>query len=297
MPGRHAYSGRRHAYSAGVSATGPARVATATPGLSDAARVGVALTSWGNALLEGRVPPDDVSDLAGDGREHRVVRADTVGDLSADGQTDLEETGLAYALARLRSEGVTRLRLVLPTPGDALGLAGPPALTQSAVAAGAAVVTVPGLQPPRAPRLALVPVPTRAQVVWRAAPAADGGDSALPDLPSAERALKEGLIRVTEELATLDVARSDPQALAALSAVRDDPRLSLAPGHPGRAVRVAVQACRLLAILEIALGGEGGAITRGEIAARRSALADLARSARHALAAAASATNAGAGAT
>lgn len=272
--------------------------------------MGIALTSWGNALLDGRVRPDDVADLAVDGREHRLLRAhEGVAGEGGAVDVDVEELGLAYGLAQLRSQGTARLRLVLPVPGDALGLSGPASVTERAVAAGAAVLTVPpetpptellpssaaaaanGTGSPSSRVTALVPETSRAQVLWHTMAAAAGGESALPDLPTAERALKEGLIEVTETLVALDVARSDPRAAEALASLREDPHLPLAPGHPARGVRVLFQAWRLLAIVDVATRNEGGAVTRGEMSSRREALSGLAATARHALAAAASAVD------
>lgn len=50
-----------------------------------------------------------------------------------------EESAL-WALSRLRGEGYQAARLVLPAPGDVLGMPGPPPLQRAALSAGAAIV-------------------------------------------------------------------------------------------------------------------------------------------------------------
>ena len=79
---------------------------------------------------------------------------------------------LAYALARLRALGVTGLRLVLPRPGDAAGLPGPPAFNERAVGRGEAVLTVGG------PPLGLL---DETRGTWSVHPVApDRADAAVP---------------------------------------------------------------------------------------------------------------------
>ena len=54
----------------------------------------------------------------------------------------VDDLELEQALGRLRGDGVTRLRLVLPAPGDPLGLPGPGAFTQAALRAGEGVLAL-----------------------------------------------------------------------------------------------------------------------------------------------------------
>src|SRR4051794_11099970 len=89
------------------------------------------LAAWGNSLLAGLVSPDDaVLAIVGDDAVHRVE--------GLPGET--AAVGLTLALGRLRSLGVTGLRVALPAPGHPLGLSGPPDFNARALEAEEAVV-------------------------------------------------------------------------------------------------------------------------------------------------------------
>ncbi len=98
--------------------------------------------AWGNAVLAGLVSPDTAAErICGRDRHHRVACAR----IAAGGLGPGESTGadggasLPIVLAGLRAGGVRGLQLALPTPGDPLGLPGPPSFNESATLAGEAV--------------------------------------------------------------------------------------------------------------------------------------------------------------
>lgn len=236
-----------------------------------------ALTAWGSAFLLGVESADHTDDaVRADDALHRVVGAP--GD---DGPATV-----AVALGRLRSAGVTALRLVLPEPGDLTGMAGPSAAGAAAVEAGAAVLTV---GPPGAPTLALIPT----------AAESEGGDvvrwdvvhvdltvppHGLPTLGEADRMVAESMREATESLAQLDVAAGRDSIAARLAGIeRGLQRLDLPSALPPRAQRLVASASRLLAITVIAADSDGAAVTAADAAARAEVLRPLRRAARYAL--------------
>ncbi|MFC6595282.1 hypothetical protein [Kitasatospora paranensis] len=235
------------------------------------------LTAWGNALLAGAAPPDDVvTAVLGDDEPHRVTG------LPGDADGDLH--GLSWALGRLRVLGVQGLRLALPTAGHPLGLTGPAPFNAAALAAGEAVLAV------GAP-IGFVPEVTvhgpagdrTATVLWRCATVNDGPPADVPSLHEAEFELADGLREATALLTRLDVAGAGPEALRALETYRRRGHAELlAPGYPPRAVRVLQSAQQVAALLAIASGGHGAAVSASEMAARRDVLAPLGRTARRA---------------
>jgi hypothetical protein len=232
----------------------------------------VRLVAWTNAVLRGSISLDDAADAVAGELEHRV--SGLPGEDTA--------VSLAYAMGRLRALGVSRLRAVLPVPGDPAGLPGPASFNERAVEAGsAAVAGGPAL-------LGLVPQVGRAVVEWQAHPVGDAGEGAVDDLPQTERLLTEALRDATEELARLDVARARPEVLEALQGLREGDAVPLPPGHPQRAVGLTQQALRLLRVVELAAGDDGAAASAGQMRARSTALRHLQHAARRALAVAAS---------
>lgn len=236
------------------------------------------LTAWGNALLGGHTPPDDAATaVVGRDEAHRVtgLPGDAPGDRHA----------LTWALGRLRALGATGFRLALPVPGHPLGLTGPAAFNEQAIAAGEAVLTVGG------PPLGLVPGvewfgppgDRSATVLWHCLPVREAPPADVPTLREAERELAEGMREATAVLARLDVAGAGPEALQALDEYRRRAhRRLLAPGYPPRAVRVLASAQRVSALLAIASGGHGAAVSASEMTARSTALRPLERAARRA---------------
>lgn len=236
------------------------------------------LAAWGNALLAGLVPPDDVV--------QEILGADTVHRMTGlPGESG--PVGLTLGLGRLRALGVTGLRVALPAPGHPLGLSGPAEFNAAALEAGEAVITTGGRH------LGLVPTVYEAgpagdvhvEVEWRCMEVREAPPADVPSLGEAERELAEALRDATEALARLDVAGAGPAAQAALDAYRaraERGREALAPGYPPRAVRVLALAQRVGALIAIASDGHGAAVSASEMAARKEALRLVERTARRA---------------
>ncbi|MFK4071443.1 hypothetical protein [Streptomyces sp. NPDC029674] len=236
------------------------------------------LAAWGNALLAGLVSPDDaVLAMVGEDAVHRVE--------GLPGESG--PVGLTLAMGRLRSLGVTGLRVALPAPGHPLGLSGPPGFNARALEAEEAVVCF------GAP-YGLVPEVYEAgpdgdvhvEVVWHCLPVREAPPADVPSLGEAERELAEALREATQVLSRLDVAGSGPVAEAALDAYRaraERGRELLAPGYPPRAVRVLELAQRVGLLISLAYeNGHGGAVSASEMAARVQALRPVERTARRA---------------
>lgn len=195
--------------------------------------------------------------------------------------------GLTLAMGRLRTLGVTGLRVALPAPGHPLGLSGPPEFNARALEAEEAVV---GFGAP----YGLVPEVYEAgpegdvhvEVLWHCLPVREAPPADVPSLGEAERELAEALRDATRVLSRLDVAGSGPVAEAALDAYRaraEAGREVLAPGYPPRAVRVLELAQRVGLLISLAYeNGHGGAVSASEMAARGQALRPVERTARRA---------------
>ncbi|MFE8987562.1 hypothetical protein ACFYMI_06970 [Streptomyces collinus] len=235
------------------------------------------LAAWGNALLAGLVSPDDaVLAIVGADAVHRVE--------GLPGESG--QVGLTLALGRLRTLGVTGLRVALPAPGHPLGLSGPPEFNARALEAEEAVVchgAAYGLVPDV---YEAGPEGVQVEVVWHVLPVREAPPADVPSLGEAERELAEALREATEVLTRLDVAGSGPVAEAAIDAYRaraERGREVLAPGYPPRAVRVLELAQRVGTLIGVASeSGHGGAVSSSEISARREALRPVERTARRA---------------
>lgn len=195
--------------------------------------------------------------------------------------------GLTLALGRLRTLGVTGLRVALPMPGHPLGLSGPPEFNARALEAGEAVVG-------HGAAFGLVPQVREAgpagdvhvEVVWHCLAVREAPPADVPSLGEAGRELAEALREATEVLTRLDVAGSGPVAEAAIDAYRARAESGgevLAPGYPPRAVRVLELARRVGTLVLLAgANGHGGAVSASEMAARGEALRPVERTARRA---------------
>jgi hypothetical protein len=236
------------------------------------------LAAWGNALLAGLVAPDDVA--------QEVLGGDTVHRMSGL-PGEAEPVGLTLGLGRLRALGVTGLRVALPVPGHPLGLSGPPGFNERALLAGEAVIAVGG------PPVGFVPEVAESgprgdvhvEVEWQCLEVREAPPADVPSLGEAERELAEALREATAALTRLDVAGSGPAAQAALDAYRaraERGREILAPGYPPRAVRVLELAQRVAALVAIASGEHGGAVSSSEMATRAALLRPVERTARRA---------------
>ncbi|MFI7344612.1 hypothetical protein ACIBUY_42530 [Streptomyces sp. NPDC050085] len=236
------------------------------------------LAAWGNALLAGFVAPDDAAlAIVGDDAVHRVE--------GLPGESGA--VGLTLAIGRLRTLGVSGLRVALPAPGHPLGLSGPAEFNARALEAEEAVVC-------SGAALGLVPEVYEAgpegdvhvEVVWHCLPVRQAPPADVPSLSEAERELAEALREATDVLTRLDVAGSGPVAEAAVDAYRaraERGREVLAPGYPPRAVRVLELAQRVGVLVDVAYGsGHGGAVSASEMGARAVALRPVERTARRA---------------
>ncbi|MFE5817415.1 hypothetical protein [Streptomyces sp. NPDC056479] len=236
------------------------------------------LAAWGNSLLVGLVSPDDaVLEIVGDDAVHRVE--------GLPGES--APVGLTLALGRLRTLGVSGLRVALPTPGHPLGLSGPPEFNARAMDAEEAAIC-------HGAPFGLVPEVYEAgpdgdvhvEVVWHCLAVREAPPADVPSLGEAERELAEALRDATEMLSRLDVAGSGPVAEAAIDAYRaraERGREVLAPGYPPRAVRVLELARRVELLVSLAHeNGHGGAVSSAEMGARAEALRPVERVARRA---------------
>jgi len=230
------------------------------------------LAAWGGAALAGSASLDDAAArVAGtEDAAHRVF--------GLPGETG--GVNVAYALGRLRTAGVTGLRLVLPRPGDAGGLPGPPAFNERAVGHGAAVLTIGGPTP-----LAVLDESRGAWTVHVVNP-----DPRTPtSLRDAERELHRLMREATEVLLRLDVARWEPaaaQVLAHQSSQVQAPALPLS--FPPNAHHVLENSRRIALIVETARGSDGAAVTAAEAATRAQVLRELDAAARRGVEAACS---------
>ena len=237
-----------------------------SPPLPDSARFAL----WFSAWAAGSTSLDDSRDaIVGDDAAH-----DVVGLPGTDGPQPL-----IVALGRLRGHGATAAGIALPAPGDPLGLAGPSAFNLEVVDVGEGVV-LDGAD------LGLVPHRAGAGVVWSCHPAVSRRQ--VPDPSEADQSLRQTLVRTTDVLADLDVARWRPEVADELMALRQAADFVFPHGMAPRAVRLAALATRCRTIVDLALEDDGGSITAAEADARRQALGPLDHAARRGLVAACS---------
>ena len=243
------------------------------------------LTAWANAWLNGDATlPELVSRVTVADDEHRVAGLDA------------DELPLDRAVGRLRATGVVRLRVVLPAPGDPLGLPGPGPFTAAALEAAEGVLALRAAGTGDGRGLGLVPSVTThgsafdgtvTTVRWTVhpveVPAADPG----PYLHDADHDLRTGLLACVRVLSDLDVARWRPEVAEALTDLRREARRGvtddeLPGGYPSGARDLLVRARQLAAVLRLAAEDAGGAVDTRETAAREAALRELGRAVRRA---------------
>lgn len=227
------------------------------------------LALWLDAVRAGHVGPDELADaVRGEDPRHLVVGArdgaTATGAAGPDGADVLELVALPVALTG-------PLSLALPAPGDPVGLGGPATTNRAALEAGEAVLCG---------AVALVPEDDARTIVWRALPA---GRAPYVDERETARALRLALGEVTTRLVELDVASWGPEVPDLLMNLRHRPPLTLPPGVDDRRRETLERAVLCLEIVGLARRDDGGSVTLAEAEARRSALADLDRAARHAL--------------
>lgn len=181
---------------------------------------------------------------------------------------------------------------VLPVPGDVEGV--PAAVSGHAVDAGECVLieTVDG-------PFAAVPeieefgsiYETGHLVTWHVQPVPPWSTvvlGAVGSVTDAERALRTALIQSTDALDSLDVASWRADASDAIARLRSgaDPHWALPPSMDPRRVRVLLLAARLRAIVALATADDGGAVNLWQADQRSTALREIDRAARRAMAAA-----------
>ena len=239
------------------------------------------LGAWGSAWLAGEASlPDLVERVTAHDDDHRVAGL------------AVDDLPLETAVARLRADGVVRLRVVLPAPGDAVGLPGPGPFTRAALTASEGVLAL----RPDGSGTGLVPEVTAhgspfdgtvTTVRWQAHPVADAGPDRGPWLHDAEHDLRRGVVECVGALRDLDVARWRPEVAEALADLRRQARGGvdedeLPGGYPARARELLGRARQLAGVLGLAGQDTGGAVDTREAAAREAALRELARVVRRA---------------
>jgi hypothetical protein len=266
------------------------------------------LAAWGTAVLADAADPlAAIRAVTGDDEPHAVAAGEP-DDPAAPAPAPWDDpattataavpelppnAGLVDLFAVLVTLGATGLRLVLPSPGDVLGLPGPPWFNEVALEAGECVL-VP--LPEGRGTLALVPQVTEfgseaepgAMVTWHVFGVRTPRAADLGGIAEADQELRSALDRATRELARLDVARWRDDAAERLALIRDggvEPGL-LPPTTPPRCLRVLATAARVRAIVELAAEDDGGSVTGYEAGARIEALRDLERVSRRAVVAA-----------
>jgi hypothetical protein len=239
------------------------------------------LAAWGNAWLAGDTGlPELVQRVAAYDDDHRVVG------LAAD------DLPLERAVTRLRAAGIVRLRVVLPAPGDAVGLPGPGPFTVAALTASEGVLGLreDGTGTGLVPALTSHGSPfdgTVTTVTWTAYDVAVAGPDPGPYLHDAEHDLRRAVLECASALRDLDVARWRPDVAEALQDLRRQARAGieedeLPNGYPQRARQLLVQARQLAGVLQLAGQDLGGAVDTREAAVREQALRELGRVVRRA---------------
>lgn len=250
-----------------------ARTATSTT------RRSTRFVSWTRAWRAGLVPYDDLPDEIALDEEHVV----------ADAPGTWTDVPLSEALSLMAKLHPNDIRVVLPAPGDPVGLPGPGAFTGAALVASEGVV---------AGALGFVPEVKEytsgsgdvfATVVWRVYDIPSNRPLAAgPSCGEAEGDLNAALVEATTALTRLDVAQWRPELAGALAALRrPDSSTELPPGYDQRARRLFARANTLDRVLSLAdESAPGGAVNSYEARARDELLRPLAAACRHALVAA-----------
>jgi len=230
-----------------------------------------ALAAWTTASLRGGASADNVTDAAANVGLRRIRTA-----------ADCEH--LVLALADLRLAGFHCARLLLPAPGDLLGLPGPAALNQRALAAGAAIVITDGTAVPQQQCLVLIPGHEPDWALHRV-PLSPAVVAAWPTLRQARADFATGVAGHATALTDLDVA-ADARGLRQQVLGEDEqPLPPLPPGISDERQELLGRA-RLVAILAAtAADDDGAAVSAAEASSRSAHLRSLSAIARRAIAA------------
>ena len=239
------------------------------------------LACWTTAWLAGEASlPELVAKVSAHDDDHVVTGLAPAG------------LGLEQAVARLRAAGVTRVRLVLPAPGDPVGLPGPGPFTATALAASEGVLAL----RPDGSGTGLVPAITShgtaldgtvTTVTWTAWDVSMPPVEPGPWLHDAEHDLRVGVVEAAWALTALEVARWDPDVALALQDLRREARHGIdtdeLPGSwPPRARDVLVRCRQLASVVHLAARTHGGAVDARDTEARDRVLRELAKVVRRA---------------
>lgn len=219
---------------------------------------------WTNAVLVGSVTPDEaVSHVRGD---VLVPTRNWSGSGSPSLPPDSDRSPWPVTWGWLRGHGCHGLRLVIPVPGDPLGMAGPAETTSASIDAGCALICDQA-------GVALIP---QASAIWQVRSAESGLPAGgLGTLGEARRTMREAMTAVPLVFAAFDPDEVD---LARIQKARNTPDPVAPRGVELRAAELAASAAQVWQYLEIAMDS---AYRRGR---EPRELADLNRSARRALA-------------
>ena len=239
------------------------------------------LATWTTAWLAGEAAlPELVQRVTAHDDDHAVVGLGP------------RELGLEQAVARLRAAGAVRARLVLPAPGDVVGLPGPGPFAAAALTASEGVLAL----APDGSGTGLVPALTShgtpldgtvTTVTWTAYDVAVAPVDPGPFLHDAEHDLRLAVVEAVRALTELEVARWDPDVAEALRDLRRDARHGidedeLPASWPPRARALLVRCRQLAAVVAVATRTAGGAVDVREAEARDRVLRELARAVRRA---------------
>ena len=248
---------------------------------SDAGR----FVAWGNAYLTGAVSLDEAAlAITGEIDVHRVEAWDDSHEVLA----------VTHALGLIRGSGVTGLRLVLPVPGDVVGVPGPASAAALAAQAGEAVVTVAESSVPAhmlIPSRAIESSSQRSTTLWTPTKVdVTRAPFGLPTLSEAERQLTQAMADSTQALTILDTARGRSELAGEIAGLtRATEHINLPPSLSARAQRMIASGHRLRGIVDLARRTDGAGVSASSANLRRDALTPLDQAARYALCAAYSA--------
>ena len=239
------------------------------------------LAAWGTAWLQGQASVTAVVHaVTGEDEPHAVESDDLLSGVQ----------DLPALLTGLKDAGVPALRVVLPVPGDPVGLPGPPPFNSAALEAGECVLTAGGPAWGAVPEVAEFGSEWEPgwQVTWQLRLVVERRVPPAAGLAEAERALKEGLLVATDALDRLDVAALGPDAAVRLQVLRraEIPAGALPAGTPPRSLQVLATAGRLRGILSLAAQDDGAAVNAWQAGERARTLRELDAVCRHAVVAA-----------
>ncbi|WP_418277088.1 hypothetical protein ACNHYB_04010 [Isoptericola jiangsuensis] len=229
--------------------------------------------------------------LQATGASHGLAVRSVTDDDEPHSVVGLPEASALADLVSLFTAGPREVCAVLPSPGDPSGVPAPSAASATEAGECVLVTTSAGswavvpritlfgseLEPGHLVTWEVTPVPP-----WSTLLAATAGS-----LTDAERELRTSLMTATDALDALDVGRWRDDAADAIERVRHSTTAGWpVPDLEGRRARVLQLAWRLLSIIDLARVDDGGAVNLWQIDQRSTALREVERTARRAVAAA-----------